>query len=130
MPRTRIGAILCGLLLGVAVSAAPLRAGDFSDPPRTCPDAVFFPLDEEVATKCARSNELTCLDVSGCFNLRRTRQLIADCQRAIIALDNACYGGTYLFLKVEVLSLEAQIDFCSERIAMPEPVGCGRPCPL
>ncbi|MEP7009962.1 MAG: hypothetical protein ABJC13_06540 [Acidobacteriota bacterium] len=131
MPRTRIAVVFCLFLLNVGASATPARASDgYGEPPRDCSDAVFFPLDEEVATKCGRSNGLSCLDVSGCFNLRRTRQLLADCQRAINALDYACYGGSYIFLKVELFSLQEQIDFCSERIALPEPEGCGRPCRL
>ncbi len=127
MPRIRTAALFCLLLLGTGL-LAPAHAGDFGEPPPQCPAEIFAAISEEVAVQCARRNQLSCLDVEGCFNLRRTLQLFEGCYRAIQKLDNVCYFGTYLYLKVELLSIGHQMDICAERIAMPEPLGCGRPC--
>ena len=132
MPLTRTAAVSCLLLLGAGALAAPTRAIDdgWGEPTRTCSDPEFVALDTAVALQCARREQMTCLNVSGCFNLRRMRDIMAACKNAVDALNFACYGGSYVELTADSLSLEAQMDICSERIAMRPPVGCGRPCPL
>ncbi len=132
MPRPHIAAVLCLFLLGVGASAAPARAiGDeWGTPPRICSEAESLVLEAAVALHCRQRDELSCLFISGCFNLRRTRDLLVDCLNAVDALNLACYGGALIELRVEALSLDHQIGICSERIAMRPPIGCGRPCPL
>jgi hypothetical protein len=131
MSRQRIAAVLCLFLASAVAPAAPARASDdgWGEPTRTCSDAVFSALNEDVDVEC-RQRDKSCLDMSGCFELRRTRQLLADCQRAVNVLNWTCYAGSFIFLRVESLSLQHQIEICSERIALPKPEGCGRPCKL
>lgn len=131
MPHLRIIVAFCLFLLGVGSPGAPARASDeiWDEPTRTCSDAVFTTLDDEVALRCAQRDR-SCLDVEGCFNLRRTRDILHDCQRAVDNLNLVCYAGSFIYLRVESVALQHQIDICSERIAMRPPLGCGKPCPL
>jgi hypothetical protein len=130
MPRPHFAVFSLLLSLGLSLLPSAARAADgWGEPTRTCSDAVFVSLDDEVALRCAHRDR-SCLDVEGCFNLRRTRDILHDCQRAVDNLNLVCYAGSFVYLRVESFALQHQIDICSERIAMPQPFGCGKPCPI
>jgi hypothetical protein len=131
MPVSRIAVAVSLLILTLPLAAPVWAIGDgWGEPTRTCSDTEFLALDGVVVLQCALREEMTCLDVSGCFNLRRMHQKMASCKKAVDALNFACYAGSFVELTADSLALEAQMDFCAERIALPPPEGCGRPCPL
>lgn len=99
------------------------------EPARSCGEAEYEALLATLQVKCARREELSCLDAEGCVTLRSIKREFAGCRDANNILNQLCYGGGSIPLQVEVVSIHHQIEICEERIALPFPFGCGRDCP-
>lgn len=131
MPSVRIARIAALLSLVFAVAfLAPRAEADIEwEPPRMCSEAEYQTLVANLSAACRRREELSCLDAVGCITLRSIKVEFTACREANRALNLLCYGGASVPLKIEVVSLDHEIEVCDLRIPLPFPIGCGRPCP-
>ena len=129
MKRISCLALLAFALLG-SLSGSVARAGEWSiDDDLDCDEDLFITLFEDYETKCLREPRPDCANASGCFELRRIRQLLRECVAAADRVNNECFDGQSNPIRSKSMRAITAIQACNARMALPEPVGCGRICP-
>ena len=123
--------ILCLALFGIGlVVGSVARAGEWSDDdPLGCDEDLFIILFEDYETKCQREPRPDCATATGCFELRRVRQLLRECVAAADRVNNECFDGASNPIRAKSMRATAAIQACNARMSLPEPIGCGRICP-
>lgn len=114
---------------GAAQAAQAQRACDAANPLMLCPVSVCIALQANVVSICKSPAPVSCNSLSGCNVLQRERQHWLDCYTARTIINNTCWGGGDLGHQQAEANAITQVGICSDRIALPQPVGCADPCP-
>jgi len=115
-----------GLLFGSEAAQAQCSE---SNPEMVCPLAVCQALQAVVVATCKAPPPLACRRISGCEPLKAMRQRWASCRDARNDINLTCFGGGNPGHRTAADLADLNVRNCDARIALPEPEGCGDPCP-
>jgi hypothetical protein len=133
-PRIRIGvwwvAVALALPLCLGPAAAQLRRclQPAEQTGRTCPEDVCVALQDQVDSPLACGGARACKNLFGCSSLLFMRQVWKNCQDARNTINITCWGGGNEGHRAAATMAGNHVAWCTEKIAKPEPEGCGDPC--
>lgn len=117
------------LVLAAAPRAGAERACREDNPLMKCPVEVCTALQDDVNRIC-KPKPKRCSNITGCFNLRQTRQRFLDCYAARSRINVTCWDGGDPRHQAEQVDAIEQVYVCEARMRLPEPIGCADPCPF
>jgi hypothetical protein len=122
------------VVVAAALLASPAHAqrGCSEDPlitGRTCTEIECIGLQANVNNVCKNPPPVSCNSLAGCNVLRRERQHWLDCYTARNIINARCWSGGDLGHQQAAAQAIQNVGTCDARIALPDPVGCGDPCP-
>ena len=124
------------VLVALALFAGLLFAGgasaqcDVNNPLMTCPLAECIALQADVVLICKTPAPVSCESLSGCNVLRREKQHWLGCYTARTIINQRCFGGGNLGHQERAAEAIRHVGVCEARMRLPEPIGCGDPCPF
>lgn len=128
--RTTTLAVLACLLGASGARADRACEAPASTTGRTCDVAECLALQASVNSACKSPAPNSCTRLSGCSALRQERSRWLQCYIARSTINTVCWSGGDAGHQQAAAQAIQNVYTCDARIALPEPVGCGRPCPI
>ena len=128
IPKSALVALasFAGLLFAGGASAQC----DVTNPRMICPLAECLLLQGNVNQICKNPAPVSCEGLSGCNVLRREKQHWLDCYIARSSINKRCFSDTdwdHQWAQSEAIR---HVGVCEARMRLPDPIGCGDPCPF
>jgi hypothetical protein len=128
IPKSALAAL--ALLAGFLFAGEASAQCDANNPLMMCPLAECLTLQASVNQICKNPPPVSCERLSGCNVLKREKQHWLDCYTARTIINERCWSGGDLGHQERQAEAIRHVGVCEARMRLPDPIGCGDPCPF
>lgn len=118
------------LLAGLFFAGDASAQCDAANPLMKCPLAECIALQANVNQICKNPAPVSCERLSGCNVLRREKQHWLNCYTARTIINMRCWDGGDWDHQDRAAEAIRHVGVCEARMRLPDPIGCGDPCPF
>lgn len=127
-PRSALVAL--ALFAGLFFAGGASAQCDANNPLMMCPLAECLTLQGTVNQICKNPAPVSCENLEGCNVLRREKQHWLDCYTARTIINERCWSGGNWEHQWNQSEAIRHVGVCEARMRLPDPIGCGDPCPF